>query len=103
MIYAAIALWATFMFGLWLGIFLGRRQVDREAKTAALVRALTERQQIPFPALDRGCKLPIPGWICTREPGHSGPCAAVQRPKACIDCGKPCEDPAFDLCVACDV
>lgn len=22
------------------------------------------------------CKLPPEGWICTRESGHSGPCAA---------------------------
>jgi hypothetical protein len=23
-----------------------------------------------------GCKLPPPGWWCSREPGHDGPCAA---------------------------
>lgn len=22
------------------------------------------------------CKLPPEGWVCTREPNHSGPCAA---------------------------
>lgn len=25
---------------------------------------------------DQGCKLPPPGWWCSREPGHEGPCAA---------------------------
>jgi len=22
------------------------------------------------------CTVPPPGWVCSREPGHSGPCAA---------------------------
>lgn len=26
--------------------------------------------------VDRGCEYPPPGWFCTREPGHEGPCAA---------------------------
>lgn len=26
------------------------------------------------------CKRPPSGWYCTREPGHSGPCAARYRP-----------------------
>jgi hypothetical protein len=29
--------------------------------------------------LDLGCGLPPPGWICTRIPGHNGPCATVQN------------------------
>lgn len=24
------------------------------------------------------CQIPPPGWMCTREPGHGGPCAAHQ-------------------------
>lgn len=27
---------------------------------------------------DHGCKVPPAGWKCTREGGHSGPCAAVE-------------------------
>ncbi len=27
-------------------------------------------------AHDQGCQLPPPGWWCSREPGHEGPCAA---------------------------
>ena len=23
------------------------------------------------------CKIPPPGWLCTREEGHDGPCAAL--------------------------
>lgn len=23
------------------------------------------------------CRVPPPGWYCTRTPGHSGPCAAL--------------------------
>lgn len=29
-----------------------------------------------------GCKVPPAGWICTREPGHAGPCAAIEQPHA---------------------
>lgn len=25
-----------------------------------------------------GCDRPPPGWVCTRERGHDGPCAAVR-------------------------
>lgn len=25
------------------------------------------------------CKIPPPGWRCTREPGHDGPCAALRK------------------------
>jgi hypothetical protein len=28
---------------------------------------------------DQWCKVPPPGWWCSRDPGHEGPCAA--RPK----------------------
>jgi hypothetical protein len=28
------------------------------------------------------CTRPPRGWVCTRDPGHSGPCAAVHRPVA---------------------
>lgn len=24
------------------------------------------------------CRLAPPGWLCTRKPGHDGPCAAVK-------------------------
>ena len=26
------------------------------------------------------CELPPPGWACTREPDHEGPCAAIPWP-----------------------
>ena len=29
-----------------------------------------------FDPPDLGCQLPPPGWWCSREPGHDGPCAA---------------------------
>lgn len=35
----------------------------------------------PGPARDLGCKLPPPGWYCSRHPGHPGPCAAYPSPK----------------------
>lgn len=25
----------------------------------------------------QSCKIPPPGWLCTREGGHEGPCAAI--------------------------
>lgn len=28
---------------------------------------------------DRECRVPPPGWRCTRMPGHDGPCAALPR------------------------
>lgn len=28
------------------------------------------------------CNVPPHGWLCTREPGHSGPCAAVPADEA---------------------
>jgi hypothetical protein len=33
---------------------------------------------IPIPARSE-CRVPPPGWRCTREPGHGGPCAALSR------------------------
>ena len=27
------------------------------------------------------CQVPPPGWRCTREAGHDGPCAAVEAPE----------------------
>jgi len=27
------------------------------------------------------CEVPPPGWRCTREQGHEGPCAAVRAPE----------------------
>jgi hypothetical protein len=32
------------------------------------------------------CELPPPGWWCSREPGHEGPCAA--RESTCWICGR---------------
>ena len=29
------------------------------------------------------CNRPPPGWICTRDPGHRGPCAAWPVPLTC--------------------
>lgn len=26
--------------------------------------------------IDQGCRVPPPGWWCSRTPGHDGPCAA---------------------------
>jgi hypothetical protein len=34
----------------------------------------------PMKAAERRCNVPPPGWSCSREPGHEGPCAA--RPTA---------------------
>ena len=31
-----------------------------------------------MPEIKDLCRLPIPGWHCTRTKGHEGPCAAVQ-------------------------
>lgn len=31
---------------------------------------------VPMKAAERRCELPPPGWSCSREPGHDGPCAA---------------------------
>lgn len=28
---------------------------------------------------NNGCQLPPPGWWCSREPGHDGPCAAYSN------------------------
>lgn len=28
------------------------------------------------------CKVPPPGWLCTREEGHEGPCAAISEKPA---------------------
>lgn len=30
----------------------------------------------PMTPPERRCKVPPPGWWCSREPGHEGPCAA---------------------------
>jgi hypothetical protein len=29
------------------------------------------------PACSTECERPVPGWVCTRESGHDGPCAAI--------------------------
>ena len=41
------------------------------------------------------CKVPPPGWGCTRAPGHDGPCAAVplcshgrRMDERCAECQK---------------
>lgn len=45
----------------------GRTYGHRQARDAA--------EDSPLPP-DLGCPLPPPGWWCSREPGHDGPCAA---------------------------
>ncbi len=35
--------------------------------------------------IDGPCMIPPPGWRCTRERGHDGPCAAVSIPPSEID------------------
>lgn len=32
------------------------------------------------PVAAASCELPPEGWVCTRAPGHEGPCAAVPVP-----------------------
>ena len=32
------------------------------------------------------CQIPPPGWYCTREEGHTGPCAAHLRQLDTIEC-----------------
>jgi hypothetical protein len=34
-------------------------------------------QAVMYSRRDRGCPRPPAGWVCTRKPGHDGPCAAV--------------------------
>ena len=44
-------------------------------------------------AFDRGeCTVPPPGWRCTREPGHEGPCAAVP-----VTPQKPAREPRVEI------
>lgn len=31
------------------------------------------------PVLKHRCKVPPKGWLCTRQPGHEGPCAAYRN------------------------
>jgi len=31
------------------------------------------------PLLKHRCKVPPKGWLCTRQPGHEGPCAAYRN------------------------
>jgi len=41
----------------------------------------THFQEIARPAPNigpDGCAVPPPGWYCTRQSGHSGPCAAIE-------------------------
>lgn len=33
--------------------------------------------EMPLTFHRESCTLPPPGWRCTREPGHKGPCAAL--------------------------
>jgi hypothetical protein len=35
----------------------------------------------------QGCEVPPPGWWCSREPGHKGPCAARRVVMECVFCG----------------
>lgn len=40
------------------------------------------------------CELPPPGWMCRREVGHDGPCAAMEAggsPFKCDEFGPNCE------------
>lgn len=34
--------------------------------------------KVGFANRDLKCKMPPPGWWCSRTPGHDGPCAARQ-------------------------
>lgn len=31
------------------------------------------------PRLKHRCKVPPNGWLCSRQPGHEGPCAAYRN------------------------
>lgn len=47
---------------------------------AGLNRSIDDRVPVVFRRIlprVNGCPVPPPGWSCTREPGHEGPCAAV--------------------------
>jgi hypothetical protein len=44
--------------------------------TADLAKMLDEAQEVGR----KGCQLPPSGWVCTRPPGHEGPCAAHPDP-----------------------
>lgn len=48
-----------------IGVFYNfvQRQIDIEKADADEI-------------LGQGCEVPPPGWWCSREPGHDGPCAA---------------------------
>lgn len=46
----------------------------------AELEVLREHDASDLAALKPRCVKPPKGWICTRELGHGGPCAAVQGP-----------------------
>ncbi len=63
----------------------GYREGYLDGWKAALeeVRSVTHGTVSVGELIDRGsgvfsCPAPPPGWDCTRDPGHNGPCAAVR-------------------------
>jgi hypothetical protein len=48
------------------------------------------------------CTLPPPGWLCTRKPGHAGPCAAVDVCHMCLGTGKIEDEGGDETCDECD-
>lgn len=59
-------------------------EIDRELKTAGIdmERALERMRALVSRARSR-CRVPPPGWSCSRQAGHEGPCAA--RPVSPIE------------------
>lgn len=44
---------------------------------AKALEAVESRAAVSAATKPTACALPPTGWVCTREPGHDGPCAAV--------------------------
>lgn len=65
------------------GVPVDANRIAREAADVANVAMMiadnwgrTAEHAIRPMIQSQGCKLPPRGWVCTREPGHEGPCAA---------------------------
>ncbi len=58
-----------------------RHDERRDGDEAPPVDVVFEIEEDPFPSVPpaRRCALPPPGWECSREAGHDGPCAARRK------------------------
>lgn len=72
-------------------VFVQGLQVEAEKRKAR--RAVVNQffnTPVPYSADELnavcGCRIAAPGWYCSREVGHEGPCAALRIPKLCPEC-----------------